>query len=460
MGMHPPRSSARLRIADAIRACFALALLSLCCPALAAVDGSPASDPLPRRPFLGVTAQPAPGQHVRVGKLVPGSSAARSELREGDILIAVNGAPIESVGAFVAGMKAFKTGERIVVHVQRGAKEMAIEVTLGETPREQPTDIQIIYDTVGTREATLRSLVTLPPGNTRKLPAILFVQGFDCSSIEYPLADPNLNRELVYRLTRAGFAVMRSEKSGVGDSTGTPCRDVGFKEEVSLFTSALRKLKSYDFVDTDNVFLFGHSAGGWVAPLVAAAEPVKGIVVYGTVVRPFAEYLVENSRRSWWRRTDPDLPQLEDEERQLAQLLHYLLVEKISVAEATAKHPELTALARKLFPRDNDHLYDLRSLQHFRELNDQNVARVWASLDIPVLALFGEFDIRTLPMDHEYIAAIVNARHPGKASWQILPKLDHGFALHETLKDSVTHEFVGPFSEQVVERTVEWMRVQ
>ena len=52
-------------------------------------------------------------------------------------------------------------------------------------------------------------------------------------------------------------------------------------------------------------------------------------------------------------------------------------------------------------------------------------------------------------LDHEYIAAIVNARHPGKGTWQLLPKLDHGFALHESLKDSVAHEFVGPFGEQV-----------
>jgi pimeloyl-ACP methyl ester carboxylesterase len=99
-------------------------------------------------------------------------------------------------------------------------------------------------------------------------------------------------------------------------------------------------------------------------------------------------------------------------------------------------------------------------LQHFRELNDENVARVWASLDNPVLALIGEFDIRTLPMDAEYIAAIVNARHPGRASWQLLPKMDHGFALHESLKESVAHEFVGPFGEQVVEQTVKWMQAQ
>jgi pimeloyl-ACP methyl ester carboxylesterase len=182
--------------------------------------------------------------------------------------------------------------------------------------------------------------------------------------------------------------------------------------------------------------------------------------VYGTVVRPYAEYFVENWRRNRQLRSQPDLANLEDEQRLIAQLLHYLLVEKSSVREATARHPELTAIAKRLFPRDEEHLLDLRSLQHFRELNDQNVARVWASLDIPVLALIGEFDIRTLPLDHEYIAAIVNAHHPGKGTWQLLPRLDHGFALHESLKESAAHEFVGPFGEQVVHETLKWIQVQ
>lgn len=74
--------------------------------------------------------------------------------------------------------------------------------------------------------------------------------------------------------------------------------------------------------------------------------------------------------------------------------------------------------------------------------------------------MFGEFDFRTLPMDHEYIAAIVNARHPGKAAGRSCRSWTTALPVHETLQDSVSHEFVGPFGEQVVERTVEWMRVQ
>lgn len=429
-------------------------------PAAAATNGTPSSDPLPRRAFLGVNAEPVPDNHVRIGGIVPNSAAARSELAVGDILLALNGAPVESVARFLAGVRSFKSGDHLITRVQRGGKEMDIGVTLSELPREQADDIQVLYDAVDTPGAKVRSILTRPIGTARKLPAILFVQGFDCNSVDWPLPEPHPARELVYGLTRAGFAVMRSEKSGVGDSTGAPCRDVDFRSEVSLFTSALKKLKSYDFVDTENVFIFGHSAGGWIAPLVASQEPVKGIVAYGTVVRPFAEYLVENYRRNRWRRSQRDLVQLEDDQRLIAQFLHYLFVEKSSVREITVKHPELTAVAKRLFPEDDEHFDGLRSLQHVRQLNDQNIARVWGSLDIPVLALIGEFDIRTLAMDHEYIAAIVNARHPGKGTWRLLPKLDHGFALHQSLNESVAHEFVGPFGEQVVQETLRWIQVQ
>jgi pimeloyl-ACP methyl ester carboxylesterase len=430
-----------------------------CCFVLLSVFclSTSAAQELTRRAFLGVTAQPTPDRHVRVGQIFPNSPAARSELAVGDILLALNGTPVTSVDGFLAGLKPLKPQDRLIYRVQLGGTEMDIEVVLGEFPREQPGDIEVRYDAVETRDATVRSILTTPIGNAGKLPTILFLQGWDCSSIDWPLPGPNLTRELVYGLTRAGFAVMRSEKSGVGDSTGTPCRDVDFRDEVSLFTSTLKKLKTYDFVDTGNVFIFGHSGGGWVAPMVAAVEPVKGIVVYGTVVRPFGEYLVENRRRNRWLRSQPDLAQLEDEQRLYARLLHYLLAEKSSVRDVTAKHPELTAIAKTMFP-DDEHFDGWRTLQHVQQLDDQNVARVWASLDIPVLALIGQFDIRTLPMDHEYIAAIVNARHPGKGAWRLLPKMDHGFAMHESLNDSVAHEFVGPFGDQVVQETVRWIR--
>src|SRR5205085_7587463 len=134
--------------------------------AQAATGASLAPDTLPRRSFLGVSAEPAPGNHIRIAKIVPGSSAARSELRVGDILLAVNGSPIESVATFLSGMKSFQSGDRLICRVLRDQKELNIEVSLGDWPREQPGDIQVLYDAFAAPEATVRSLVTRPGGKT------------------------------------------------------------------------------------------------------------------------------------------------------------------------------------------------------------------------------------------------------------------------------------------------------
>jgi hypothetical protein len=40
----------------------------------------------------------------------------------------------------------------------------------------------------------------------------------------------------------------------------------------------------------------------------------------------------------------------------------------------------------------------------------------------------------------------------------MLPKMDHGLALHQSLKESAPHEFEGPFGEQVVQETVRWIQ--
>ncbi len=317
----------------------------------------------------------------------------------------------------------------------------------------------MLYDAVHTPNAVLRSILTRPRGSEGRLPAVLFVQGLDCSTVErLPSGEPGLIGDLIYGLASAGFVVMRTERSGVGDSTGTPCRDIGLQDEVAGFVGALKKLKSYAFVDPQRIFLFGHSAGGWVAPLVASSESVRGIAVYGTVVRPFAEYLVENYRRNHRLRDHADPGQLEENLREMTQFLHYLVVENKSAREIIALHPELAGARKILFPSDDEHFYDLRSLRYLRELSGKDIARAWAQLDASVLAMYGEYDIRTTAMDHEYIAEIVNSKHAGHGAWIQIPRMDHGFTLHSSLREAVAQEFKGTFGDQVLRESVNWMQ--
>jgi pimeloyl-ACP methyl ester carboxylesterase len=418
-----------------------------------------ADDELPRRPFVGIQVD-AKDDHVKIVRIFPNSSASRSELKVGDTVRGIDDTEATTVSGFLSAMKGYRTGDRVKYRIERDKKDAVIEVALTEWPRERANDLDILYDSVETKDARLRCILTKPktakPGAA--VPAVLYIQGIDGASIEAPFAFLNPMRELIYALTRAGFAVMRCEKSGVGDSTGKPCEELGLHEEVVDFVNAVKKLKSYDFVDGNRIFLFGHSAGGWVAPLVASEEPVQGILVYGTVVRPFAEYLVENRRRNERLRTDRAPVDIEDEVRHLARFLHYVLAEKREVEVLLKDHPELAGAAKVVFPEKQGLAYGVRHLGYFREINDQNIARVWEGLGVPVLAIVGEFEIRTTAFDHEYIAEIVNSRHPGTASWKEIPKMDHGLTLHTSLKTSVRDEFKGPFGPQVALESVEWIR--
>src|SRR5262245_21676428 len=102
-----------------VLAAYFFVLLSLHTPAAAATNTPLSADPLPRRPFLGLTVDPAPGNRIRISRIVPGSAAARTELAVGDTLLAVNGSSVESVAAFLARVKSLKSGDRIICRVQR-----------------------------------------------------------------------------------------------------------------------------------------------------------------------------------------------------------------------------------------------------------------------------------------------------------------------------------------------------
>ena len=61
----------------------------------------------------------------------------------------------------------------------------------------------------------------------------------------------------------------------------------------------------------------------------------------------------------------------------------------------------------------------------------------WSVVQAHVLSVYGEFD-ESAPRDHHArIAAIVNARHPGRATLKELPGLDHCWTSHETRAKSV-----------------------
>jgi dienelactone hydrolase len=396
---------------------------------------------------------------VEIAEVFANGSAARAQLQPGDVLIRVAGERVTSIPTFQATMKRFAVGERVEYEIRRAGERRVIPVELTEFPREVPATYDVLYSVVSTPRGELRSLVSRPRG-AGPFPAVLFIQGVDCSSIERSFAAADPLAQIVEQLTGAGFVVMRVEKSGVGDSTGPPCVETGLAQETDGFLRALRALKASPFVDAENVFLFGASAGGWVAPVIARAEEVRGILGYALTAQPFFEYAIETTRRNARLVPGTDLVALEARMRGITRFLHHLLTEQLDPEEILARHRELAGARKELFPNGDDLLFGYRSVGYFREIAATSWSEAWSALDAPVLAMVGEFDKRTSEEDHRYIADLVNAKHAGHGSWKVLPRMDHGFALHTTREHAAEAEFKGPFGVQVVLESVAWMQKQ
>ena len=98
----------------------------------------------------------------------------------------------------------------------------AKDVPLVGLPLETAAGFDTLYEAVVADGDLRRTILTRPAGSGR-LPAVLFVGGIGCYSMESPFDEDEVYRRLLSSITRLGFVTMRVEKSGMGDSRGAPC---------------------------------------------------------------------------------------------------------------------------------------------------------------------------------------------------------------------------------------------
>src|SRR5262245_60362093 len=151
-----------------------------------------------------------------------------------------------------------------------------------DKPLEEIPGLDSRYGALRTPQGErLRTILTRPAGTTGRLPAILFVQWLSCDSIELPAGQQDGWSRMLRRLAQeSGMVLMRTEKAGVGDSEGD-CATLDYETELAGHRAALAALRQSPGVDPDRIVVFGASMGGNYAPLVAAGEPLAGIMIWG-----------------------------------------------------------------------------------------------------------------------------------------------------------------------------------
>ncbi|MBI3835009.1 MAG: PDZ domain-containing protein [Planctomycetes bacterium] len=427
------------------------------CPSAKAED-------LKRRGMMGVMLAPLDDdsrQRLKVGdaggvmvtSTVPGSAAEKAGIKGSDVIVRVGDEKVANPSDIMKAMRKFGGGDTVNLTVVHDGKEAAYDLTLVARPMEQSPDYDVAYDSAGDAGKRVR-LITTKPKDAKKLPAILFVQTLTPFSMELGMPGPHPYRNLIGELTKAGFVTMRVERLGMGDSDGADAQETTVDQDVAAFKSALAKLKTYDYVDTGNIFVFSHSTSGIIAPSVAQGGGVKGVITYGTFARPWGDNAVERAERIAKFNLQP-----EAETKATVDKLKTFLAEcydqKKSPHDVLTAHPDYKEFLATFI--QDEKLVDGVNYKYMQQLVSVKAVEVWSKIDVPVLAIWGEADFIASRADSELVASTVNASHPGKATFMALPKADHMYSKAEDQEESFLSGTPGPFNSAVVENIAKWI---
>jgi pimeloyl-ACP methyl ester carboxylesterase len=393
---------------------------------------------------------------AEIRDVIAGSAAEVAGIQPGDVLLAIDGAKVKTPADAVTRIGRAKEGDVLALDLVRDAEKLTKKVTLKGRPKESSENFETIYGTLTSKAGRLRTIVTRPksPG---KYPALLLIPGLGCYSVEGLAARPTEFQLIAGEFAAGGYVTLRVEKPGCGDSEGGPCEDVDFETELDGYRQGLVMLKSLESVDPSKVLLFGHSLGGLWAPIVASENAVKGVAVYGTVLKPWYEYELENRRRQLLLEGAP-YAEIDREMRAFAAFLSHVYTDKVPPKKVVEEHPELKEM-QSTFSPDGVHMYG-RSIRFMQQVAALPISEYWSKVDAHVLALWGKAEYVSTEADHRMLADLINRRHAGHGKFLALDGMDHGFhravSAEQRYKEVRSGSSAAEFHPLIVETLLEW----
>lgn len=398
-------------------------------------------------------------QGMLVNEVLTASTGEKLKLQKNDIILKINATFTLTEKDYKLAISNIRENDTMALLVSRGKNEKIVSATAIGKAYETSDSFDVIYDEVKFMDGYLRMIVNKPK-TKEKCKTILFIPGYMCYSLDNIGKHPY--GQLVAKLCEKGYAVVRVEKPGEGDNTNTPdCEEIGFITETDAFSAAYEKLKTYNFVDTSNIFIFGHSLGAMEAPVIAAKYQPKGIVVCGTSSVSWFEYIIAMFR---FQNIITGADYVENEKliAQITPLLYKLLIEKQTPFEL-AKNPQYELLLNTWMEYDGgDHIW-ARHYTFWQQLQDVNQSELYKSFKGKVLAVRGSGDFEAFSSeDHQEIADLVNFYHPGNGTFTLIPNMDHAFAKSDTPEESYKNGqkpgyYYNNFNDAIIEEVDSWI---
>ena len=361
-------------------------------------------------------------------------TSVKLKLQEKDLIVKIGNSTFTSTEEFTQQFLTYAPNQEVQLTVLSNQKNLVLKAKALARPYETDDNATVIYDEVAYKGGQLRVIIN-KPFKENKMPAMLFIPGYTCSSID-ELPNYHPYKRIVDAYVDAGYVTLRIEKSGLGDSKNTPpCGDCDLLDEIENFEVGLKKLKSLPYVDPNQIIIVGHSMGGIVAPAISAKNKVAGVVVYGTTAKSWFEYQIEMYRV---QNELAGLNPIEVEQSVIAQYdVNYRYFVKKEKLEDIAKNSAADSILRNSWEYDGKGKIYSRNAEYWRQIQDYPHLQNWKNTTAKVLVQFGESDFQAFSKaDHQQIVNTVNFFNPGNATLITYPSTDHYFAKSGTMQEA------------------------
>lgn len=386
-----------------------------------------------RKAWMGANGK-ASAYGLAVDTVIRGSTLDKIGIKKYDTLQIINTTIITGISLYNKATDSIRENDLVKAVYKRGFKILKGQAKAISKPLETSDFADISYDWVTYEECLLRAITRIPKGKSN-VPAVLLIPGYNCGSIEN--FSSGIYRGLINDWLRSGYAVVTIEKSGLGDSYNCkPCSEADLVTDIQTFDAGYRYMENRQRIDKNNLFIWGHSMGGVVAPEIAKLHQPKGVIVYATVFRPWSEFLLEMHRMQA-PLDGKSYVETEAYVRKLQKVYYEFFRLKRSPAELYNNPEYKDIVASELEYKAGSNNMWGRHWRFWQQIDSLDLAASWSAVNCPVYSVFGGADyIACSELEHHLLVNTVNSIHPGNATHRHIEDIDHLLVQNKDRKDA------------------------
>ena len=296
-------------------------------------------------------------------------------------------------------------------------------------------------------EYPLNGLLTIPDGTTGPVPAVVMVHGSGASNMDEKVMKLTPFRDLADGLAAYGIASLRYDKRTFVHGRKmmkAGAANMTVKEEtIDDAVLALEMLRNDRRIDSNNIFILGHSMGAMLAPRIdAEGGNAKGLIMMAGTPHRLEDIVLRQLEQS--RKGNPVLG-------------------------------FVTGLEGKYFAKKFSGLYDMSdveakkkkfaaniTLYYFKEMGQKTASDYLLESSKTVLIMQGGRDFQVLA-DDDFKAFREQLADRGNITYKLYPELNHCFVpaiYDDILKASKEYSVERHIGEEVIADIAEFIHLQ